>query len=208
MRVSCPNQCGQAGLMLGLDERSLREHLTRQCTHRPTSCPRGCGRVVPHAQLRFHDGTCPRNTSPCPNGCFPGPLFFACTAVEPRVSQVTLLEPRRVPAHVANDCPNTLFACALCNVAVKRCERDKHRLSDRHQLREAQDKIRTLTSAVTALMSKTYADSDMAAKLINQLHSTSHAFPDHATPLTAAEMKAAVKEAADHQACCCHPSRH
>ena len=56
----CPLACDQcAGLVIGVNERAIKEHLAQHCPNRAVSCPLGCGGSVIACELDAHQRSCP-----------------------------------------------------------------------------------------------------------------------------------------------------
>ena len=156
MTVTCPNRCGKAGLVIGVDERSIKEHLSQQCAARTVDCPRGCGVVLSVSALPVHDDSCIRNSIACPNHCFmiARSLQFVCCVERGLLYVPTRFQKIRLAAHLDHDCPAVGRQCERRAVTVKRCELAAHERCDSHQLRDAQNKIRLLSRVVSSLISK------------------------------------------------------
>ena len=148
MTVVCPNQCGKTGLVIGVDERSIKEHITQQCSPRSLQCAFGCGAVLSPLAVSAHNDSCEYNTALCPNGCCSSQHSrqLACYHKQGVFCKPTSFLKRLSPAHIADDCPAAVGRCSRCLVSVKRCEWAVHQQGDGHQLKEATSLNSLLTS--------------------------------------------------------------
>ena len=210
LTVICPNGCGTAGLVMGVDERSIKAHLTQQCTRRPVRCPRGCNAQLQARHLAEHDDKCLLHTLACPNGCVESSDGqFLCHPRPRHASVPTAFQKSLLPHHIATECPNSALECPQCSVAVWRCEWEAHERSDSHLLKVAEAKIALLSSAVTTLLEKVCSgDSEEAADFrCNITRAANASFYAPPKPLLgAAQNRAAPKNAAAKRACRCDKS--
>ena len=98
LSIRCPLGCDAAGLVIGLKEQTMREHLDRHCSrrrilcpnrcrvsytaqdeeqhlqrdclNRPVSCRHGCDQLINPSDAYTHDRQCRNNCVPCPLVCF------------------------------------------------------------------------------------------------------------------------------------------
>ena len=195
MTVTCPNQCDKAGLLIGVDERCIKDHLSQHCSRRTVQCPLGCGAELGAAEMATHHDICPRNTVLCPNRCFSTRHSgqFVCHFREPGTPcEPTSVLRRMVASHIEHECPCTLRQCALCDVSVQRCEWVVHQQSDGHQLKDAQQSIRVLSQVVARLVRRVYVADSNSAEAAGELDRLSELTAEPATPSTASSNSAAL----------------
>ena len=176
MTVACPNQCGTAGLMIGVDERSIREHLSRECTERSFECSRGCGEMLRVGGTAAHDEECAHNVVPCPNRCIEYEGALSCGHPSLLLLPITTRHTSLMPHHVATECPNTELPCALCCILVKRCEWDVHQRSTAHQLEKAKEAMLHASQSIAALLNRVQDDvKEEVAAVKSKLDAVFHA---------------------------------
>ena len=152
--VICPYGCAQAGLVIGVDERTLISHLTTSCLRRVIHCPRRCGRAYLAQHSNEHDRRCIKDLVPCPYQCFElsqqrtpevrylddGNLeyvwtlryFFSAAGDPSRV--FTHVARSRLHTHINTLCPNVVGSCGACNTTLPRHAWDQHVISLPHQM--------------------------------------------------------------------------
>ena len=98
LSIRCPLGCDAAGLLIGVREKELKEHLFEHCPHRlapclnscgehhrlcdgerhlltgcsnvPVACQYGCGQLVRPSDAFAHEQSCSLHRVPCPLCCF------------------------------------------------------------------------------------------------------------------------------------------
>ena len=170
LAVVCPNKCGKTGLVLGVGERSLKEHLTLQCTHRAVPCEFRCGATLSLQAAAAHNATCPLLPVLCSNGCSTQQSGqYACRHLPGELCKPTVLPKQSMPAHVADKCPATRGRCSLCLVTTKRCEWAAHVQSGEHQRSEAEAIVAALSEYATSLIRKAYPHTSEASSEFSKL---------------------------------------
>ena len=197
LKVNCPNQCGTP-LLIGVGERSIKEHLTQHCANRSVLCSLICGAVLRNSEMAAHIEICPRNIVPCPNGCYQvqrtGQLMCSFKPSFTFGSFLTTRQKLLLPSHIRDECPNTKRECERCHVLVRRCDWDEHqRSNETHQLREARERIQILSQVVFDFV-KEMRGACQANEMMRKLELQAPAFSDSPQP-TEAEIQASEKPA-------------